>query len=327
MKRDFQTSGNVLDAVTMGESMMAFEALEYGPLREAKLFHKWVGGAEDNFAIGLARLGFKCGWFSRLGNDEFGKEIYRTIKGEGVDVSKAIFDPDAQTGVFFVERRRHGDFRCYFYLQSSAASRISPDDIDPDYIKHAKIVYLTGITPVISESAHRATEKVFQLGLRNDQNIVFDPNLRLRLCDIATARSILIPLMQKSTYVLPGDEELRLLMDCPERTAAIDKAHSLGIKNLVVKTGAEGAVLACAGEEPRKVPGFKVGNPVSSMGAGDCFGAGFVAGLLEEQPLEQCLRWGNALGAFCLLASGPYQALPDFQEFQAFLSGETGVSR
>jgi len=318
---------NLLDAVTIGESMIAFEALDYGPLREAELFHKWVGGAEDNFAIGLARLGFKCGWFSRLGDDEFGKEVYRTIKGEGVDVSKVIFDADAQTGIFFVERSSRSDFKCYFYRQASAASRISPDDIDPDYIKQAKIVYLTGITPVISESAREATEKIFQVALENNQTIVFDPNLRLRLCNIDTARSLLIPLMQKSAYVLPGDEELKLLMDCPELLAAIEKAHSLGIDNLVVKLGAEGATLACASEKPKHVPGYNLKQPISSMGAGDCFGAGFVAGLLEEQPLEQCVRWGNALGAFCLMAWGPYQALPGYQEFQAFLSGKSNISR
>jgi len=318
---------NLLDAVTMGESMIAFEAQDYGPLREVKLFQKWVGGAEDNFAIGLARLGFKCGWFSRLGDDEFGKEVFRTIKGEGIDVSRVIFDPDAQTGVFFVERRAHGDFKCYFYRKLSAASRISPSDIDPDYIKQAKIVYLTGITPVLSESAHQATERMFQVAIKNGQTIVFDPNLRLRLCDIATARSILIPMMQKSAYVLPGEDELKLLMDCQELPAAIDKARSLGISNLVVKTGVGGAVLACGDEIARNIAGFRLKNPISSIGAGDCFGAGFVAGLLKEQPLEQCARWGNALGAFCLMASGPYQALPSFQELQAFLTGETGISR
>jgi 2-dehydro-3-deoxygluconokinase len=316
-----------LDAVTMGESMIAFEAQDFGPLREAKVFQKWVGGAEDNFAIGLARLGFKCGWFSRLGDDEFGKEVFRTIRGEGIDVSRVIFDPEAQTGVFFVERQTHGDFRCYFYRQASAASRIAPVDIDPGYIKRAKIVYLTGITPVLSESARQATDRMFQVAVENGQTIVFDPNLRLKLCDIATARSILIPMMQKSAYVLPGEAELKLLMDCQELSAAIDKAHALGIKNLVVKAGAEGAVLACGDEKLTSVAGFTLKNPISSMGAGDCFAAGFVAGLLQEQPLAQCARWGNALGAFCLMASGPYQALPGFPELQAFLAGETGISR
>ncbi len=316
-----------LDAVTMGESMIAFEAQDYGPLREVKLFQKWVGGAEDNFAIGLARLGFKCGWFSRLGDDEFGKEVFRTIKGEGIDVSRVVFDAEAQTGVFFVERHAQGDFKCYFYRRSSAASGISPADIDPDYIKQARIVYLTGITPIVSQSARQATEEVFRMAVENGQIIAFDPNLRLRLCDIATARSILIPMMQKSTYVLPGEEELKLLMDCQKLPAAIEKAHSLGIKNLVIKVGARGAVLACGDGRPVNISGYTVKNPVSSMGAGDCFAAGFVAGLLKKQSLEISVRWGNALGAFCLMASGPYQALPSFAEFQAFLVGESGISR
>jgi 2-dehydro-3-deoxygluconokinase len=317
---------NSLDAVTMGESMMAFEALDYGPLREVSLFKKWVGGAEDNFAIALARLGFKCGWFSRLGNDEFGREIYRTIRGEAIDVSRVIFDSHAQTGVFFVERRGNGEFECYFYRRLSATSRISSSDIDPDYIKQAKIVYLTGITPVISESARSASEKVLQLALRNKQTIVFDPNLRLKMCDIATSRSILIPMMQESSYVLPGEQELKLLMDCKEMPAAIEKAHSLGIDKLVVKVGARGAILALRGQETREIPGFAV-DPVSSIGAGDAFAAGFAAGLLKEQELSECVRWGNALGAFCLMASGPYQALPDFEKLQVFLGGGTGIAR
>jgi 2-dehydro-3-deoxygluconokinase len=317
----------ILDIITMGESMIAFEAQDYGPLRDVDTFRKWVGGAEDNVVIGLSRLGIKCGWFSRLGNDEFGKEILRTIRGEGIDVSKVIFDSDAPTGVFFVERRVNREFNCYYYRQSSAASRISPADIDPEYVKQARIVYLTGITPVLSESACKATEKMFRIALDNGQIIVFDPNLRLRLGSINMARSILIPLMQKSSYVLPGEDELKLLMECRELPAAIEKAHSLGISNLVIKTGSKGAILARVNRESTNIAGFPVKNIISTMGAGDCFDSGFIAGLIHDEPLEQCTRWGNAMGAFCLTAYGPYQALPDFQELQAFLKGETGISR
>ena len=60
---------------------------------------------------------------------------------------------------------------------------------------------------------------------------------------------------------------------------------------------------------------------------GIVFAAGFVGGLLKEESLAECVRWGNALGAFCLMASGPYQSLPSFQELKAFLAGETGISR
>jgi 2-dehydro-3-deoxygluconokinase len=49
------------DVITMGETMIAFEAQDFGPLREVDVFRKWVGGAENNVAIGLARLGLSCG--------------------------------------------------------------------------------------------------------------------------------------------------------------------------------------------------------------------------------------------------------------------------
>jgi 2-dehydro-3-deoxygluconokinase len=311
----------------MGETMVAFEAQGYGPLSENVIYHKWIGGAEDNFIIGLARLGFRCGWFSRLGDDEFGKEIYKTIKGEGVDVSRVIFDSKAPTGVFFVQRQAEGDFRCYYYRQFSAASRLSQSDIDPDFIKGTKIIYMTGITPAISESAHEATEEIFRLATKNGQTIVFDPNLRLKLASIDWARQELIPLMQKSTYVLPGENELKLLMDCEDLEAAIQKAHGLGIENLIVKRGARGAVTAIAGNKEANTPAFVLKNPISSMGAGDCFAAGFVAGLLKNQPLEECARWGNAMGAFCLMGWGPYQTLPDYDELQSSLRGQALITR
>jgi 2-dehydro-3-deoxygluconokinase len=315
------------DVITMGETMMAFEALDYGPLRENVLFKKWIGGAEDNFIIGLARLGFHCGWFSRLGQDEFGKEILRTIRGEGVDVSRVIMDEGAQTGVFFVESHAGGDPRCYYYRRFSAASRLSPNDIDADYISRAKVIYATGITPALGESARETAEALVRFSRENNQVMVFDPNLRLKLWGIKEARDVLIPLMQNSIYTLPGADELKLLMDCSDLAEAIKKAHGLGITRLIIKRGKGGATIALSNEQPMDIPGFPIENSVSTMGAGDCFSAGFVAGLLTEQSLKECVRWGNALGAFCLRGSGPYQTLPDLEELQRFLAGKDTINR
>jgi 2-dehydro-3-deoxygluconokinase len=318
---------NQLDAVTMGETMMAFEAQDYGPLREVHHFKKWIGGAEDNFAIGLSRLGFHCGWISRLGSDEFGKEIKRTIKGEGIDVSHVVFDPDAPTGVFIVERQAAGDFRCFYYRHASAASRLSPDDIDSEFIGKARVLYLTGITPAISPSAAAAVDKVFSIAKKNKQPIVFDPNLRLKLCSIDRAREILVPLMQESSYVLPGEEELKHLMDCKDIESAIAKAHRMNIHHLIIKKGKLGADIAFSGGLQMHVPAFVVTRPISSMGAGDCFAAGFVAGLLKDISIEESVRWGNAMGAFCMMGWGPYQTLPDMQELNSFLAGSEMIAR
>ena len=316
-----------LQVITMGETMMAFEALEPGPLREARQLKRWIGGAENNFAIGLARLGFNCGWVSRLGRDEFGLDILRTIRGEGVDTSQVLLDSDAQTGIFFVEQHTESDPHCYYYRRDSAASRMDAKDLDPNYIDHDKILFLTGITPAISLSARRAAEQFFRIGGSRECTLIFDPNLRLKLWDISEARRVLIPLMQKSHYVLPGAEELKLLMDCNCLDDAIAKAFDLGIARLAIKQGAKGALWVTDSSTPEKVKAFKLNNPVSSMGAGDCFAAGFVAGLLTQKSPVECTRWGNAMGAFCLMGSGPYQTLPDFSGLMDFMRGKEAVAR
>jgi 2-dehydro-3-deoxygluconokinase len=316
------------DVVSMGESMVAFEAQSFGPLREAEDFKKWVGGAADNFIITLARLGFECGWFSRLGDDELGRFIHRWIRGEGVDVSRVKIDSTKPTGLFLVERRSaESNFKCHFYRSNSAATNLCPEDVDEEYVAQAKVVYPEGILLYASDSARRAVERLFEVAVKHNRIIIFDPNLRLTMMSAEEARSMVIPLMQKATYVLPGADELMKIMDKPDVDSALAKAHSLGIHNIIIKAGAGGAMLALEGHERQHIPGFTLTRPVSPMGAGDCFVGGFTAGLLKEQPLETCVRWGNAVGAFCTMAYGPFHSCPTMTELQAFLAGKEEVSR
>jgi len=308
--------------------MVAFEAQSFGPLREAEDFKKWVGGAADNFIITLARLGFDCGWFSRLGDDELGRFILRWIRGEGVDVSRVRIDSSKPTGLFLVERRSaESNFKCYFYRNNSAATNLCVDDVDEDYVAQARVIYPEGILLYASESARRAVERLFALGVKHQRITIFDPNLRLTMMSAEEAREMVIPLMQKASWVLPGADELMQIMDRGDLGTAIARAHGLGIRNIIIKAGAGGALIAIAGEETRRVPGFTLQRPVSAMGAGDCFVGGFTAGLLRGEPVDTCVRWGNAVGAFCTMAYGPFHSCPTMPELQAFLAGKEEVSR
>src|SRR5439155_9881319 len=147
-----------MDVVTFGETMVLFAAAEQGPLRFASTYTRHAAGTESNFAIGLARLGHRVGWFSRVGDDEFGQYIVNTVRGEGVDTSRVIVDPEAPTGVLFKEKRELGPRKIVYYRRGSAASRLAPGDLDGDYIAAARYLHLTGITPALSE---RARETVF----------------------------------------------------------------------------------------------------------------------------------------------------------------------
>lgn len=70
-----------LDVVTFGEAMLLLVADKPGPIESADLFHKRTAGAETNVAIGLARLGLKVGWASRLGDDSIGRYLRGRMSG------------------------------------------------------------------------------------------------------------------------------------------------------------------------------------------------------------------------------------------------------
>ena len=72
---------------TLGDALITFNPSTTGPLRYVSSFERKVGGAELNFAIGCARLGLEVKWMSRLGGDEVGKYIYKTVRGEGINMS------------------------------------------------------------------------------------------------------------------------------------------------------------------------------------------------------------------------------------------------
>src|SRR5919199_2306027 len=141
-----------LDVVSLGETMVLLVAEQPGPLREATTFRRHVAGAESNVAIGVVRLGHSAGWISRVGDDEFGRAVVFRVRGEGVDTSRVVHDPRARTGVFFRERRESGPIEVVYYRADSAASRLAPADLDPEYIGSAPLPHLTGVPPALSAS-------------------------------------------------------------------------------------------------------------------------------------------------------------------------------
>src|SRR5690606_16872029 len=134
--------GEMMDVITIGETMAVFTPILPGSMGSANYFSMQFGGAESNLAIGLARLGHNVGWISRVGNDEFGKAIFKTLRGEGVDVSNVKIDNDAPTGIYFKEIRKVNDVRVHYYRKGSAASKLSKSDVEASYIDKARYLHI-----------------------------------------------------------------------------------------------------------------------------------------------------------------------------------------
>ena len=118
------------EVVAIGETMVVFCPEQSGPLRHVHRFVKRIAGSESNAAIGLSRLGHSAGWISRLGRDELGEYVLREIRAEGIDVSCVVRDDQAQTGLMVKEIHEGRETRVYYYRKDSAASRMSPVDLN-----------------------------------------------------------------------------------------------------------------------------------------------------------------------------------------------------
>lgn len=293
--------------------MVLFNPTQVGPLRYAAQFEKSIGGAESNVAIGLARLGHQAGWFSKLGEDEFGLFVRNFIRGEGVDTSRVVFDAQHPTAVFFKERQVMQESKVYYYRKGSAASQLSPEDLDETYLAQAKYLHITGITPALSNSCKATVHTAIDLAKRNGLIVTFDPNIRLKLWTAEEARQTLMEIAVKCDIVLPGIEEGTLLTGAATPEGIADSFLQQGVKAVVIKLGERGAFYAADGQQ-EYVAGFPVKQIVDPVGAGDAFAAGFLSGLLRGFSYREAVRLANRTGSFALTVVGDIEGLPSWQQ-------------
>ncbi len=303
-----------LDVVTLGESMVLLLADQPGPMREATTFRRFIAGAESNLAIGLSRLGHAAGWFSRVGDDEFGRAIVFRIRGEGVDTSHVVSDASAPTGLVIRERREVGPIEQVYYRRGSAASRLSPADLDASYVSNARFLHLTGITPALSQSCRETVFAAADIARAAGVKVVLDPNYRSKLWDPPEARDIIRSLASHCDILLPGMDEAQLLTGFSDPEMAARELHALGPELVVIKLGAEGALALHSDGQVLRSPAIPVERIVDPVGAGDAFAAGLLTGLLRAFPLEDALALANRCGALALTSPGDMEALPRWAE-------------
>lgn len=302
-----------------GEPMGLFIAQEEKPLDEVGSFSSAIAGAEYNVAIGLTRLGHQVGYLTRLGKDPFGKKILSAMEQNHIDTSLIQLDPVRSTGFMLKGKTSRGDPDIFYFRKNSAASALSPADLEAVDFSQYDILHMTGIFPPLSPSTREAAfammEKARQAGL----TIFFDPNLRPSLWpDTQTMADCLNQLAQMADYVLPGYKEGEILMGSRDPEKIADYYLNQGAKGVVVKTGAKGAFAASA-QERIQVPTFQEREIVDTVGAGDGFACGVISGIAEGLSLREAVLRGNAIGTLQIMSPGDNEGLPHREELAQFM--------
>ncbi|MFE9425759.1 sugar kinase [Kitasatospora sp. NPDC006697] len=297
------------EVLTVGETMAALRAT--GRVRLGAPMELSVAGAEANVAIGLARLGHRAGWIGRVGDDEFGQLVLRTLRAEQVAVEHARIDPDGRPTGLLTREGRIGDLvRVGYYRAGSAGSALRAEDVLPALTPAVRVLHLTGITPALSPTAADAVLTAARRARELGTTVSLDLNYRARLWDPEQARAVLLPLARSADVLFASADELQLVSENPAlpEGEAVAALLAQGRREVVITRGGDGASVSTAAgtlaAAARRVP------VVDVVGAGDAFVAGYLSALLDGLDPAARLERAVTTGAFAVTTRGDWEGLP-----------------
>lgn len=295
-------------ALCLGETMVMLTPQPAAELTapEATLTLQ-VGGAESNVAMGLAQLGVKTAWWSRLGRDSLGRFVRTAVQRRGVEVH-TVTDPDRRTGVYFKDIGPH-ETQVIYFREGSAASAMSPSDarLLPQW---TSLLHLSGITPALSSGADALVELLLRQPRSAGQRISFDVNHRPQLWQEGIAGTRLRDLAGLADIVFVGLDEAHRLWGT--ESARSVRALLPQIPELVVKDGSRDAT-TFIGEQTTTVPAPPT-DVVELVGAGDAFAAGYLAAALNGRAPEERLRAGHLCAVRAIQSTADVPVLPPLDE-------------
>ncbi|MEV0641604.1 sugar kinase [Streptomyces sp. NPDC050619] len=301
------------EVVTFGETMAALRA--HSTLRLGGNLGLSIAGAESNVAIGLARLGHRVRWAGRVGADELGALVLRTLRAEGVDTAYAVTDDTGRpTGLLLTEPRLGTLTRVSYYRAGSAGSAVSAAEVLPALASGSRILHLTGITPALSSSAAEAALAAATTARAAGITVCLDVNYRSRLWTADRARTVLRPLLDRTDLLIAFEDELPLMLGRPDagEPEGVQSLLAAGVSEVVIKRGARGATTYTVGgttdRSAREV------DAVDLVGAGDAFVAGYLSALLHGADIPARLHRAVTTAAFAVGTPGDWEGLPTQDE-------------
>ncbi len=303
------------EVLCFGETLIDFLPDTRGTLRDVSTFHKAVGGAPANVAVGLARLGRRAAMMGKVGEDDFGHYLRDALAREGVCVKRLTRTHEAHTSVTFISLDHDGERTFMSFRGVTAHMTLRPEEIHADAFVGAPIVVLDSNALVLPHP-RAATLRALRLAREQGCFIVIDPNIRLHLWpNRDEAMPCVWELLSLADAIKLNEEELVLLAE--DRTGAElyrEQLAPMGVTALWLTRASGGAEVFCGTVHAEvSAPDVTV---VDTTGAGD----GFVAGLLtavckltegarERATLAQTMRswdarqWARVLGAGCHVGS------------------------
>ncbi|WP_373505176.1 sugar kinase [Aestuariivirga sp.] len=275
------------------------------------------GGDTLNVAIAASRLGARSAYLTRLGGDYFADELRGLMLRERINVSGIATDMDAPTGLYFVTHGPGGHVFTY-RRKGSAASLMTPGDVDASLISSARFLHASGISQAISESAAASITAAIGIARAAGVKVSYDTNFRPRLWTAEQAWPVIRAAAAQADILKTSAEDSAALFGLSDPRAIARHFLGIGAKAVVVTLGRDGVLLASA-ERTESVPGHAV-EAVDATGAGDAFTGALLAELARGRTLGEAARFANAAAALSTLGYGAIAPLPAREAVNVFMA-------
>ncbi|MEZ9298896.1 sugar kinase [Vibrio splendidus] len=299
----------------IGECMIELNGAPFGTMQQT------YGGDTLNAAVYLNRsaTSYSCSsdtpmirtsYVTALGSDAISQQMLNRWQDEGLSTDFVLIDEQRSPGLYLIQLDDVGE-RTFLYWRNDSAARYMVQHPDFDKItaqlEDVDMVFLSGISLAILPHGDQLKLLTIIQGLRErGVAIAFDSNYRPKLWDSQDATKEAYQLAYKTTdiaLVTFDDEQLLWGDQTPQDT--IKRLHTLGVKTVVVKLGAEGCLISENAEnEPEKITTTPVETVVDSTSAGDSFNGGFLSCYLAGGSVSEACQQGNALARLVIQHHG-----------------------
>ena len=257
--------------ICCGEALIDMLPMPAGDGADA--YRPLPGGAVFNTAIALGRLGAPVHMITGLSEDRFGGLLARCLHDSGVDSTLSVRSARPTTLAFVDLVDGQASYR--FYDDNSAGRMLVKADI-PAVPANARALFCGGIS-LIAEPCGTAYEALFGVASQ-DRVTMVDVNVRPGLIHHEDAyRARIARMTARADIVKLSDEDLHWLYGAGQETAVARRLLAAGVKLVVVSCGQRG-VRAYTPQRLIEVPAPGV-TVIDTVGAGDTFNAGLLAGL------------------------------------------------
>lgn len=310
-----------MDLICIGEVL-----IDFLPGDRDGVYIRMPGGAPANAAVAAARNGLDVGFCGRVGRDDFGAFLLRTLKEHGVTPLCPEPVDEALTTMAFVSLTADGERSFTFARKPGADQFLTCADVDRAIAADAVMLH-AGSFSLSRQPAADATRHAMKTAAAAGKLVSFDVNYRnLAWDDDRRACVEAVCGVLPFVNLLKISEEEADMLGMPPA----DAAEVYGITALVETLGAGGARCHFQGKtftvSGRRVP------CVDATGAGDAFWGGFLACLLRggaaraadltEDLVRRALQYGNVAGSLCVQKKGAMESLPTTEEIEAILRAE-----